>query len=125
MNSICVKCGSEKHGYSDYCDDCNFQPESVRELAMSFILSEDILADGWQTDDVNLPRDKDEIHEIANMLKRGETYMFEDSAIDYVVKGMTELNQLTWTKILFIYFLPSIVVIGFGIYLVIKFVSTF
>lgn len=125
MNSICIKCGSEKREYSDQCDACNFQPESVRELAMSFVLSKDILADGWQTGDVNLPRDKDEIYAIANMLKRGEKYKFEDSAIDYVVKGMTELNQLTWSKILFIYFLPSIVVIGFGIYLIIKFVSTF
>ncbi len=123
MNSICVKCGSEKHDYSDACGACGFEPETERELAMSLILSGLILGDGWQTGDVDLPRDDDELSTIADMLKRGEAYQFDESTIDYVVRRIRELNHLTGTRVLLVYFIPATVVIGAGMYVLVKFVS--
>ncbi len=114
MYSICIKCGDEKGEYYEKCDACGFEPKTDRELAKSAILSEGILIGAWQTGEVELPRDEDELTAIAEEIKRGKPYRFSEEAIQFVDNG---LSDITWPKIIF-YLLGLLTMLSLSIYYV-------
>ena len=78
--SICIKCGTAKKQPISQCPVCHFKPKSNDDKAKSLILSLDYEIDGEYRG-----KTKEELQEIASLIRDGVPYAFDEREVKSVI----------------------------------------
>jgi hypothetical protein len=117
--SVCVRCGATKTHYADRCEACGFVPQSESDLGASISISSDA-----HFPDLDLPRTVAELEVISAQIRSGQPFSIDSAIARELVQRASEVRDfaanLTWARLIFLYFLPVLIVVASAIYVVIS-----
>lgn len=120
--AICIKCGTERKDWRRPCPSCGFEPRSEDEKVLSLVLSGKVFEAQFDVDieGQNLPSDEQALRDIGVQIREGTPYQVDPLLKRAVAKQIRQAEQfrasLTWPRVVFLYVLPTILVLGVAIY---------